>query len=150
MPACSSLRKSWTHKGKTKLLNTTQQGRGTVTHSQTLESFWSPHISISAMARRVSTIRFLFPSVMTGLRSSTRYKYLCVQSHVPNINHGAGWKLSFTYFNCSNERAFLGFHSTSFHQFFCFCTKLDMTEALSARRMVTDYMGLNFGRPRDV
>lgn len=46
------------------------------TYSKTLESFWSPHIRISAIDRKVSTKRFLFASVTTWFLVNTWYWYL--------------------------------------------------------------------------
>lgn len=48
------------------------------TYSNTLESFWSPHMRISAMERNVSTIVCLLFSVTCGFRSNTIYWYLKV------------------------------------------------------------------------
>ena len=56
--------------------NREREGREGVAYSHTLESFWSPQMSISAMERNVSTSRFLLLSVTTGLRSNTKYWYL--------------------------------------------------------------------------
>ena len=49
---------------------------GTYTYSNTLLSFWSPHMRISAMDLSVSTRRLLLASVTVWFLYNTEYKYL--------------------------------------------------------------------------
>lgn len=87
------------------------------TYSKTLESFWSPHIRISAIDRKVSTKRFLFASVTTWFLVNTWYWYLWDGIYIRRQKV----VIPVPYLSCSSEWAFLGFHTTSLHQFFCRC-----------------------------